>query len=302
MPGRSGRGADRGYHGSRAPRYLSVAPPILPFTSSSPLKGNKYEILSQDNYPNLQNLKLNSSTSIRSYSQSAKEFIESLRGDSTKNTSPTCVSDQFNMEKSCNERCSKKLLSLCRSHYHNYTDINDSSWAIFTTRKSKHKLQQAKSTRKQLFKKSLVSPTTVNTHNPLSWLTCGPQHHKLHNHEKQSTRASSVPPIMVSSPPRSRVTRSQTKKPTKAKASKPGAQPHNDTLPVDTLITHESSPSAINKIPVHDLRRFTHWWNSKQGSPITTSTIEKMQLSLLQNECHKAASIMKARFNAKKKT
>ena len=58
MPGRSGRGADRNYPGSCAPRYLSMAPPILPFATPPPLKGNKYELLSKDEYPGLKTVRL----------------------------------------------------------------------------------------------------------------------------------------------------------------------------------------------------------------------------------------------------
>ena len=50
------------------------------------------------------------------------------------------------------------------------------------------------------------------------------------------------------------------------------------------------------------MKRFLLWWSSTQGFTTQSSTIDKMQVSLLQNEYHKAAAIMKARYNNKQKS
>ena len=235
MPGRAGRGADRGYPGSCAPRYLSLAPPILPFASSSPLRGNKYEVLSRDDYPRFRNVKISPTTSIRSFSQNAIDFMDSLRGESTKTLSPTCVSKQINMDTVCHPNCTTKLISTCQSHYHKCTDPNDCSWSIFSNKKHKKYSTHTKTVRKQLFLLHGSPQSTANRVNSSKCIPCDQKKRPTARTETNSPTNQSTKVTMVSSPLRGR-TRSRTKKTSTVKSPKPAHPPHADVPPANTLL------------------------------------------------------------------
>ena len=139
MPGRPGRNAGRGNATNRAPKYLSLAPPILRSTIPSPLANNHYEVLAQSDYPRLNTIKIDKSTSIRTYSKNTTEFLESLRRSSTPLTPLPCVSDENNIIPSYCEKTTNNKNNKYQSHYHTQNDENNETWNIFSNRRSNKK-------------------------------------------------------------------------------------------------------------------------------------------------------------------
>ena len=284
MPGRYGRSAGRGFYPDRKPRYLSLAPPIPRFPPKIPLRGNPFEELAQQHYARLRSVRFDENTIIKTYSKDADDFLHSLASSASKSINPPCESHQNPLNKitiSSGHVTNPKTYS----HYSNPQLPNDPSWKIFTARTR----TKGKQFPKCLFPRlSKISSTQISE--------------TTHTNEKPTPNLSLLSnrsALMVPSPTRQRITRSQSKRSTETKTSKPSLSPTPPNHMTPKLLKHDMTYGDVNKINVEDLRIYLHWWNNEQGSPVKKKAIQNMQPALLKREGHKVIDILKARFASK---
>lgn len=289
MRGRFGRTSGRGCPLASEPRYLSLPPPILPFPPTQPLKGNPYEKLATQHQSQLQLVRLDGYTSIKTYSRDAEDFLSSLKGppdtspSSLINSSKLPPSDKFNKNQSLNNL----------SHYASIEE-DDATWTIST-----NKSKRTTCTSLDLIPFPITSPCKSPILTPK--LPKSPTCVSLQQPTPTpSTQTLDQNTSMATTPTIDRVTRSKTKQATHVKSLQTSCPPSalsNDAIP--QLITYDMSCADINKIDTEHLRAYLHWWNQEQGKQVSTTAINKMQPALLQKECHKVAEILKARYIAK---